>query len=282
MNLVLGSVTDLTKSHQGQKVLVGSHGGLAVGRHALRIGVSGLICHDAGLGCDEAGIACLAFLDAYKIPAAAVGHQTARIGDPQDMLSRGVITRVNEAARNSGTMPGISCRDAFARISNCSSNLLHEDAQLDQNPELIFERHEVKPVESTCTSTLPIVALDSASSIRSSDREAILATGSHGGLPGNATARAIKHKPRLVFFNDAGVGIDNAGISRLAPLDILGVPAVGVDCLSARIGDGRSTYETGIVSVVNERAKALSIAPGMAVKVAIETYSNRSKLGLHY
>lgn len=278
MNPLLGSVTDLTEYYQGQNVLVGSHGGLAVGQHALHMGVSGLICHDAGIGREEAGVTSLALLDSYEIPAASVGHQTARIGDPQDMLNRGCITRVNEVARFYGLKPSMSCSEAFSLLTKCRSDLLDDHIQSEQLSELKFGRYEINSGRALFSASHPVVVLDSASSIKSLDRESVIVTGSHGGLPGNLTERAIKHKPCLVFFNDAGGGIDSAGISRLSPLDQQNVPAACVDCWSALIGDGRSTYETGIISFVNERAKALSIAPGMPVKDAIKTFQIKSKL----
>ena len=39
--------------------------------------------------------------------------------------------------------------------------------------------------------------------------------------------------------------------------------------MSARIGDGRSTYEDGIVSRVNETARAAGIEPGMTAREAV-------------
>ena len=53
-------------------------------------------------------------------------------------------------------------------------------------------------------------------------------------------------------------------------LDERGIAAATVDAASARIGDGRSTYEDGTVSRVNETAQALGIVPGMAARDAVE------------
>ena len=48
------------------------------------------------------------------------------------------------------------------------------------------------------------------------------------------------------------------------------MPAATVDSVSARIGDARSLWATGRLSVVNERAAALLVVPGMSVKDAAE------------
>ena len=61
------------------------------------------------------------------------------------------------------------------------------------------------------------------------------------------------------FYNDAGVGVDDAGLARLAVLDEQGIPAATVDAATARIGDGRSTYRDGLLSCVNAAADALGM-----------------------
>jgi hypothetical protein len=39
--------------------------------------------------------------------------------------------------------------------------------------------------------------------------------------------------------------------------------------MSARIGDARSMWESGVLSQVNARASAAKIAPGMSVREAV-------------
>ena len=68
------------------------------------------------------------------------------------------------------------------------------------------------------------------------------------------------------LFNDAGIGIDNAGVTRLPALDARGIAAGTVAAMSARIGDAQSTYQDGILSRINSRAAALGIAAGMAAR----------------
>ena len=68
------------------------------------------------------------------------------------------------------------------------------------------------------------------------------------------------------MFNDAGIGADRIGISRLPVLAARGIPAAAVDCMSARIGDGRSMWESGVISHVNSVAAQMGIARGMSVQ----------------
>ena len=86
-----------------------------------------------------------------------------------------------------------------------------------------------------------------------------------GGRP----ETALKYDVRAAFYNDAGIGIDEAGVSRLPALDQRGIAAATVSAESARIGDARSTYEDGVLSRVNARAAALGLTPGMPGREAV-------------
>ena len=68
---------------------------------------------------------------------------------------------------------------------------------------------------------------------------------------------------RGALYNDAGIGKDEAGVSRLPALDARGIAAATVSAASARIGDARSTYEDGIISRVNASAAALGLREGI-------------------
>ena len=83
------------------------------------------------------------------------------------------------------------------------------------------------------------------------DAGRILVIGSHGALHGGRPESALGVEAAAAVFNDAGVGADRIGISRLPVLAARGIPAATVDCMSARIGDGRSMWESGLISHVN-------------------------------
>ena len=97
-------------------------------------------------------------------------------------------------------------------------------------------------------------------------KDAIVVTGSHGGLLGNRPETALKYDVLGALYNDAGIGKDEAGISRLPALDARGIAAATVSAASARIGDARSTYEDGIISRVNARAAALGLREGISAR----------------
>jgi len=94
----------------------------------------------------------------------------------------------------------------------------------------------------------------------------VLVTGSHGGLLGGRPDTALKYDALAALFNDAGIGIDEAGVTRLPALEARGIAAGTVAAASARIGDARSTYEDGILSRINPCAAALGITPGITAR----------------
>jgi ribosomal protein L13E len=70
--------------------------------------------------------------------------------------------------------------------------------------------------------------------------------------------------------NDAGMGKNNAGIAALKMCDEKGIPAAAVAAMSAKIGNGMSTYEQGKISVANEAARKLGISVGMSAREAAD------------
>jgi len=111
-----------------------------------------------------------------------------------------------------------------------------------------------------------IVSMDSVAYMNDSCRGDIVICGSHGGQ--SAAAYLSRFKPRGAIFNDAGRGINNAGIDGLKLFDELHIPAAAVDAFSARIGKGTETFEDGIISAVNETAQSYGIKSGMMAKDA--------------
>jgi hypothetical protein len=97
-------------------------------------------------------------------------------------------------------------------------------------------------------------------------RHSIVITGSHGGLLGGRPETALKYDVFGALYNDAGIGKDGAGTSRLPALDARGIAAATVSAASARIGDARSTYEDGVISRVNASAAALGLRDGISAR----------------
>lgn len=109
--------------------------------------------------------------------------------------------------------------------------------------------------------------MDSITLVEPADEGTLVVSGSHGGTSSGEFALEVPLK--LAVFNDAGVGKDDAGIAALPMLQARGVAAAAVAHTSARIGDAQDTWDHGIVSRVNEAARALGLAPGQPLKAAL-------------
>jgi hypothetical protein len=249
----LDSVTTLDASYCGQVLVAGSHGAVYAAYLAAKGGVRGVILNDAGLGKDDAGISGLAYLDQFGVAGATIGHQSARIGDGADMMARGVIRNLNDTARASGCAVGQSCAD-------CAAAMLNAPGATSTPPTMTESRFMLEPGDPE------VWGLDSASLILSEDEVRILICGSHGQALAGSPENALKRNVLGAVFHDAGIGIDDAGVSRLPILDQRGIPTATVAAESARIGDARSIYEDGILSKVNLTAENMGAEVGFSTK----------------
>jgi len=103
--------------------------------------------------------------------------------------------------------------------------------------------------------------VDSITELRPIDAGCLAVSGSHGGM--SSARYALAARPLLSVFNDAGVGLDNAGIKALPWLQEHELAACAVAHTSARIGEAESTLATGVVSHANPLAQALGVRPGL-------------------
>jgi uncharacterized protein YunC (DUF1805 family) len=248
--LAAESVTQLGPETRGAVLVAGSHGGVIAAYLAAKGGARAVILNDAGVGMDRAGIAGLAYLEAIGMAAAAVAHTSACIGDGADALARGEISYANSLAAACGVAPGMSCREAAERLTG---------APLPQcePPPYNEGRFLLDATPGRCE----IWALDSVGKIEAADAGRVLVIGSHAALHGGRPESALVVAARAAVFHDAGVGA--AGVTRLPALAARGIAAAAVDGTTARIGDGRSLWETGVVSRVNDVAARLGARPGM-------------------
>jgi len=261
--LLADSVNYLNQNARGRVVVSGSHGGLYAAYKAAKSGALAVILNDAGEGRESAGIACLSYCGKLGMASAVVSHLSARIGDAGDMLNRGIISKVNEEARAAGCFPDMTCKNAAFALKNA-------EIPASEPPDSVENRFLL----SEKTGRPRIVCIDSASLVKAEDAGQIIITGSHGGLIGGNPEKAFNIDALLAVFNDAGIGIENAGLGRLKPLDKRNMAAVTVAHNSASIGDSRSSYQNGIISHVNRKAEELGAQPGMPLKDFIKQVQN--------
>jgi hypothetical protein len=261
--LVIDSVTRFRPDAAGRVCVGASHGGVHAAYLCAMAGLRGVVLHDAGVGRDGAGIAGLAYLEALAIPAAAMDHRSAVIGDGADCLTRGALSRVNAAAEALGLRPGMAVREAAALLLDRASPAARRP------PPARESRFRLEGFGAA-----PVWALDSASLMGETDRGAIVATGSHGNVLGGRPGTAAKVDVFAALYNDAGLGPAGPGATRLPALDARGIAAATVSAASARIGDGRSTAADGVLSRVNATAVRLGLREGMDAPTALARFAS--------
>ncbi|WP_270933986.1 hypothetical protein, partial [Falsiroseomonas oryzae] len=178
-------------------------------------------------------------------PAACVGHLTARIGDGADMMARGRLSAVNAPAAALGLTEGMAAAEALRILARSPTLPIAAVGAMDE------ARREIK---GAGRAGVRVFVLDSNGLVGPSDAGHVVVTGSHGGLLGGRPETAVKAQVLAALYNDAGIGVDQAGISRLPALQARGIAGACVSCFSARIGDGMSTWTDGYVSALNEVA----------------------------
>lgn len=243
--IIIDSVTRLGADAPNSVVLGGSHCGIYSAYLVASSRVRAVVLNDAGIGRDRAGIAGLDYLQSLGIPAATISHRSARIGDGRDARQRGVISHSNESSLALGIAPGMLAWDAVTSLNERARNW---------DGSLPIKTENRVSLTSPDARNPGLALLDSVSLVDSSDIGQIVVTGSHGGLLGGRLETASKVDVFAALYNDADVGIDDAGLSRLPALDLRGIAAATVSAWSARIGDGQSTYEDGIITHMNETA----------------------------
>lgn len=254
---VADSITKLGPQFRGTVLVAGSHGGSYCGYLAALAGLRGVIFNDAGIGLDNAGIGALDYLQRLGMAAATVAHTSARIGDGADMFARGQISHCNTTAKTLGCAVGQTCQEVAEAMQRGKAFEGNAPAYLETR-KLLRE------------APVTVIACDSASLVKSNDSDAIIITGSHGGRLAGRPGYGLAVQARGAVFNDAGVGIDMAGIQRLEILDQSSTPAVTVDAMTARIGDARSAWESGIISHINTQAANRGVTVGMTVPTFVE------------
>ncbi|MBI3966830.1 MAG: hypothetical protein HY329_14455 [Chloroflexi bacterium] len=250
--MVMDSLTFCDWRNNSGDVLVGaSFCGAVAAAFAASVNARGMIACEAGVGKDNAGIDALPFLDTRGVPCAAAATMSARLADGQDLYQNGVVSIANETAKALGIVPGLTVREAAQRMLEYRRN----PPPIDRTRTILHTGKNGR-----------VVAMASASFADETNRNDVICAGSHGGFTG--AGYALWLRPRGLIANDGGFAKDDSGIGALPLFDEVGVPAAAVDTLTARLGDGRSAYEEGVISAVNGQAQALGIQPGMMAREA--------------
>ncbi len=119
---------------------------------------------------------------------------------------------------------------------------------------------------------VPVQVADSVAFGSEAHHGHIVVCGSHGGR--SAAEYALRFGYGALIANDAGGGLNDAGVAGLKLLDEHEVPGIGIAHTSARIGDGRDIWRNGRVSYVNDTARTAGVREGMTTIRAAETVAD--------
>lgn len=254
--VAVDSAYDVGPANRGRDVVVNaSYCGVLparfVGAHAPR----GAIGVDCAIGPDGAGIAGLWYLEALGVAAAAADVATVRLGDGVDMYRTAAVSRVNDIARRCGVEPGMPVRDA--------ARALLERDPADLAPAQVTNRSVVH----IAASGRRVVCTDSIAFGLPDDRgRNVLCTAGHTGRSAVPYLRRVA--PWGFICSDGGRGKADSGVAGLEIVEADGLAGAAVDARTARMGDGRSTYEDGVISARNVHAARRGVEVGQAAREA--------------
>ena len=125
--------------------------------------------------------------------------------------------------------------------------------------------------------TPAILLVDSITEVEAADQGKIVVSASHGGI---SSARFALEVPlALVFFNDWGIGKDEAGIAALAMLVDSGVPSACISQNSARTDRRCPIYVgTRLISRVNQLTGTAGIVVGEKLSLAAINFLGMSSI----
>ena len=112
----------------------------------------------------------------------------------------------------------------------------------------------------------PPLLLNSITDADDSAQGRVVICGSHGGLYPAYLASGVGL--RAVIFNDAGKGLEDAGVAGVMALADAGSAAAAVSHNSSRIADAEDMLARGRISVVNALARQLGVEIGATARQA--------------
>lgn len=275
--VLLDSLGDLKLDNTSSILVCGSHCGDngTFARKLKSCHVKAVFLNNAGIGKNQAGISGLAHYHAEHILACAVDHNSAEIGIARDTWDSGIISHTSIQAKEAGIKVGDSVKEAVSKIINSiASTPEYKYVVSPANAEKEdTSKADLKKQTQTQVDGVKITVTDSITFLTGKNSGEIVVCGSHGGL--SAGHYALKHGLKAVFFNDAGIGKNNAGVKSLGLLNDAGILACAVNCMSAEIFNGQDSLDNGIISVCNTLANSRNIKENMTVKEAIKCLANQ-------
>ena len=219
----------------------------------LNRGFRGFIAVDAGIGRNESGIGGLPLADQYDVPAAAISVYSCDMCAGRSAWSDGVISRANRAAQGVGVQPGMSTATAAAYMLGAPAG---------------SPRNLTNPQGDSDFPLLPgaaggICGCWSMGLPKGDRRRDVFCVGTP--VDTTMTVHMYNHGilPLGVIGSDGGFGRNHMAVAGLRILQDMGIACAAVSHLTADLGDARSIYEEGRISIANALAVSRGIRIGM-------------------
>jgi uncharacterized protein YunC (DUF1805 family) len=254
--MALDSAADILAGNAGADVVVtASYLGVLPARLLREHLPRAAIGFDGGVGPEGSAIAGLWYLEALNVPACTADVMSVILGNGVDVFENGVVSFLNRPAQDCGVCKGMSIRDA--------AMLMLERDPSEPGAYQVTNRREMYQSPTGRR----VIVTDSIVFGTAEDVNNVLVTAGHTGRSG--ARHILSVHPYAFICSDGGRGRHDSGMAGLAIVaDEAGIPGATVDATQARLGDGMSTYRDGIISAVNEPARACGVAVGMRAEEA--------------
>jgi hypothetical protein len=236
-------------------VVIGSYCGTRVLAPIFTRGVKAVIATDAGIGLDEAGISGLKHGETIGVPVAAIAAMSAETSNGRSTLL-GEISRANAPARALGVTQGMPAYEAAARLAKASAG--------KSIPTPLGAEEAPVVVEDTPKGR--IWATPGTTAIKDQIPNDVICSGANSSRV--MSDGVLRMGAKAAIANDAGISKHNGAVEGVQILGERGIPAASVSTMSARLGEGLSTWNTGIISVANPVALQRGVKVGMSAKEA--------------
>jgi hypothetical protein len=241
-------------------IVVGSYCGTRILAPMFARGVKAVIATDGGIGKDEAGISGLKHGEAIGVPVAVIAAMSAETSNGRSTLL-GEISRANAQARALGIAPRMVAYEAAARLANAPPG--------KPVPTPLGTEEAAVVVEETARGR--IWATPGTTAIKDQIPNDVICSGANASRVFSDGVLRIAAKGAIA--NDAGIAKNNSAVEGVKLLGERGIPTAAAVTMSARLGEGLSTWNDGVVSVVNPVAVARGVNVGMPVKEAARLMS---------
>ncbi len=236
-------------------IVVGSYCGTRILPPMFTRGVKAVIATDAGIGKDEAGISGLKHAERIGVPVATIAAMSAETSNGRSTLL-GEISRANAQARELGVAPGMVAYEAAARLAKASAGKAIATPLGNEEAPVVVEE----------TPRGRIWATPGTTAIKDKIPNDVICSGANSSrVFGDGVLRMAA---KGAIANDAGIAKNNTAVEGVKLLGERGIPAAAVGTMSARLGEGLSTWNDGVISVVNPVAGARGVKIGMSAKEA--------------